>query len=320
MAIKFPNYLRISVTNQCNLNCIYCRPKSILDKLDVRLLTNTEIERLVRIFVSLGVDSVRITGGEPLLRRNLISLVRDISEIPTIRDLSLTTNGVLLKDYAFNLKQSGIKRINISLNSLNKEKFFKISGKDLLNEVLSGIDCAFKARFNPIKINTVVVRQINEQDIFSLAKLTFNLPVYVRFIEYSPANFNMPPFSKLGISNKEILKRLKEKFGMIYFDESIPSSGPAKYYKIKSSLGNIGFISGYSEDFCSQCNRLRLTCDGRLLLCLYSKDYLDLKNLIRLGINDKDLECLIKDFVLQKYQVSKLPVYDRRLEMSCVGG
>ncbi|MEW5758976.1 MAG: GTP 3',8-cyclase MoaA [Candidatus Omnitrophota bacterium] len=318
--MSFPNYLRVSVTNQCNLNCIYCRPKQDNNYRDISILSNQEIIRLIKVFVNLGVDSIRITGGEPLLRDNLIGLVKNISKTSGIKDLSLTTNGILLKDYASYLKEAGIRRINISLNSLDKEKFFKISGQDVLDEVLLGIDYAFKSGFNPVKINSVILKQINEEDIFDLVKLTSNLPIYVRFIEYSPTNYNMPDFHDLGILSEEILIRLKEKFGMIYFDESIPVNGPARYYKIKGSSGNIGFISGYSQDFCSQCNRLRLTCDGRLLLCLYSKDYLDLKNLIRSGINDENLGYLIKDFVSNKSQVRKPPVYDRRLEMSCVGG
>ncbi|MEW6170377.1 MAG: GTP 3',8-cyclase MoaA [Candidatus Omnitrophota bacterium] len=315
-----PNYLRISVTPECNSSCIYCKPKEKTISCSRDLLTAEELEYLVNIFVSCGIDSVRLTGGEPLLRDDLIDITKKIATFNEIKDLSLTTNGILLRDFVFDLKKAGLKRLNVSLNSLNKETFYKITGLDLLENVLSGIEIASQLGFNPIKINSVVLKNINEDEIFDLARLSINNPILVRFIEYSPLNKVMPSFDDLGIVNDEVKNRLEKEFGKLSEDKNIKINGPAKYYKIKNSLGNIGFISGFSQFFCSSCNRLRLTSSGKLLLCLYAKDYLDLKSLIRRNTKREVMKKNIEDFISRKYLYAKPVVEERELEMSCVGG
>ena len=313
------NYLRISVTCECNSYCIYCKPTDIKNY-NKDLLTTEELEYLVNIFVSSGIENVRLTGGEPLLRSDLIDIIKKISNINEIKDLSLTTNGILLKDFAFNLKEAGLKRLNISLNSLNKETFYKITGLNLLDNVLSGIRDAYDTGFNPIKINSVILKNINEDEIINLASLTLNNNILVRFIEYSPLNKSMPSFNDLGVINDEVKNRLEKEFGQLCEDKNIKINGPARYYKIKNSLGNIGFISGFSQFFCLSCNRLRLTSDGKLLLCLYAKDYLDLKSLIRTNVKKEIIKGIIEDFISRKHQYTKPVVEERELEMFCVGG
>ncbi len=281
------NYLRISVTDRCNLRCVYCMPAEGIHLLPKdELLTYEEIVTIAGVAAEIGINKIRLTGGEPLVRSDLLELVARLGRIKAIDDISLTTNGVLLKDYAVELKQAGLKRVNISLDTLNQAKFERITRHDRLNEVLHGIEAAQKAGLNPVKINMVVMRGVNDDEILDFARLTVTEGWHVRFIELMPFIADIcsggyfeeskDRLQSQFISVKEIKERLSS-LGKMARVSSITGNGPAKYFRPPGATGTIGFISPVSQHFCFNCNRLRLTADGKLRLCLFSDDEIDLR-------------------------------------------
>jgi len=274
------NYLRISVTDRCNLKCQYCKPLEDKDFLPHKeLLSFEEIIRIIKVMAKLGLRKVRLTGGEPLLRRNLSELIAQIARIPGIEDLSLTTNGILLASYARELKEAGLKRVNVSLDTLKRERFAEITQKDAFQEVWKGIESALRERLEPVKINVVSIRGFNDDEIEDLASLTFELPLHVRFIEFMPIGENLWEDQRV-IGSEEILERLSKIAPLVPISGDL-YDGPARRFKFEGAVGEVGVISPLSGHFCSSCNRLRLTPDGKLRSCLFSDEEVDLKAYLR---------------------------------------
>jgi GTP 3',8-cyclase len=296
------NYLRVSVTDRCNLRCRYCMPKEGLSLLGHNdILRYEEILRVIRIAVRLGVAKIRITGGEPLARKGLVDFIAILNTIEGLRDLSLTTNGVLLVEYAERLYQAGMKRINVSLDSLNAEKYRYITRGGQMDGVLKGIEMAHEAGFFPIKINVVAMKGFNDDEILDFARLTLEKPYEVRFIELMP--FAQPGRDGLGqyLSNENIKQEIEKSYALRPVNgREGKMDGPARIYQVINGLGRIGFISPMSQHFCHQCNRLRLTADGHLRACLLSDAETDLKGSLRTGCSDEIIESLITETIVQK--------------------
>jgi cyclic pyranopterin phosphate synthase len=291
-------YLRISVTDRCNLRCIYCSVGSVPHLPRSEILSYEEIQRIVHAAASMGISKVRITGGEPLLRPNLDELVRMLSRIEGIDDISLTSNGTLLSKYAVELKEAGLKRVNVSLDTLREDRFKRITGMDKLEEVLSGIEASYGAGLCPVKINTVVLRGINEDEVTDLAQMSISQGWHVRFIEFMP--FGIPKTEALGtVSAQEIRERIQH-LGKLEPYTGKTGYGPARYYQLPEARGTIGFISTMTEHFCHSCNRLRLTSDGQLRPCLIGNDEVNLKEPLRNGASMEELKQLIQQAVAIK--------------------
>lgn len=280
------DYLRISVTDKCNLRCQYCMPKqgvAFMPHEDV--LTLEEIYRVVRIMESLGVRKVRFTGGEPLVRKNLVKLIGDVNSLAGISDIAMTTNGVFLKEHIDALKQAGLKRVNISLDTCDREVFERITGYDGLDCVMESIDAALDQGMR-VKLNCVPCRELNEPEIVPLAKLAQKKSVDVRFIELMPIGCGKDFH---GMPSKEILERLEQQYGAAKKEQPEGKSETAQYYRFAGFCGRIGFISPMSHQFCGECNRVRLTVDGQLKLCLHYDNSLALKPLLRKGAGDDEI-------------------------------
>ena len=321
------NYLRISVTDRCNLRCRYCMPKeglSLLGHDDI--LRYEEILRVVKIAVSLGVAKVRITGGEPLVRRGIVPFVADLNSLPGIHDLSLTTNGVLLERCAADLFKAGVRRINISLDSLNSDKYHTITRGGCLDDVLRGIAAVYEQGFSPIKINVVAIKGFNDDEILDFARLTLDSPYQIRFIELMPLGH--PGRDNLGkyLASEVIMRTITDKYPLIPVNgEREKMDGPAEMYRIAGGMGEIGFISPVSHHFCHLCNRLRLTADGNLRACLLSDEEFDLKTPLRTGCTDNLLEALMKEAIAGKPRKHEVQFDEQFLRkcvknMSAIGG
>ena len=273
------SYLRLSVTDLCNLRCKYCMPEAgVCKKTHEEMLTEDEMILAVQVAVSLGVKKIRITGGEPLVKKNILSICERISKLSGIEEVTLTTNGILLKDFAQGLKAAGVKRLNISLDTLDPQKFFEITRGGDLQKVLAGIEEAIKVGFKKIKLNVVLMAGFNEDEIRSLAQLSLNKPIDVRFIELMPmVDINYEPTAFLN--SQKVLEVLPEL-------EELKIEGVAKLYRLPKALGNIGLISPVSEDFCAGCNRIRLTADGKFKPCLHSSEEFSIKGLDFAGMQE----------------------------------
>ncbi len=292
------NYLRISVTDRCNLCCIYCSVGSVPRLPRSEILSYEEIQRVVHAAASMGISKVRLTGGEPLLRPELSKLIWMLSQIEGIDDISLTSNGTLLSKYAVELKEAGLKRVNVSLDTLREDKFKRITGMDELEEVLSGIEASYGAGLCPVKINTVVLRGINDDEVIDLARMSVSRGWHVRFIEFM--SFGMPKAEPLEmVSAREIQERI-QCLGKLEPYTGKTGNGPAKYYRLPGAMGTIGFITPVTEHFCHSCNRLRLTSDGQLRPCLLDDDEVNLKEPLRNGASVDELRHLIQQAVAIK--------------------
>lgn len=294
------NYLRISVTDRCNLACCYCVPKDHLPLLSHRDIARyEEILRIIRLACEIGITKVRITGGEPLVRKGIVDFIGKISKFPKIEDLSITTNGVLLQKNAPALHQCGLKRINISLDTLKPERFLQITGKDLFKQVWKGIMEARAQEFSPIKINTVVMGGINDDEIEALAGLTLDYPFHMRFIEYMPMGN-----SAVGIQQQilipEIKKRIEHALGHLEPVARGSNDGPATRFKLAHAPGEIGFISPVSSHFCKECNRLRLTSYGAIRPCLLNSLEYDILTCLRKGATDHELKAILVKSIQNK--------------------
>ncbi len=317
------NYLRISVTDRCNLKCIYCMPSGVVSRLKhEEILTYEEILRLVRIATELGIDKVRVTGGEPLVRKGIYDFLSELGSIEKITDLSITTNGILLKDNIKKLKTAGIKRLNISLDTLKKNRYEKITGFDGFQNVWEAIFTAQHMGFNPIKINTVVMKGINEDEIADLAKLSINNPFHIRFIEYMPMGTDHVPFHIHYMPNTIIKSRL-EKQGDLVSVTRHKGDGPAKRYKFKGAAGEIGFISPISDCFCLTCNRIRLMAAGQIKPCLLSEQHIDIKTALRSNASDEVIAKIFSEAIKSKPVRHNLGTNNPTIVhecMSCIGG
>jgi GTP 3',8-cyclase len=318
------NYLRISLTDRCNLRCVYCMPEQGVPKLlHPDILTYEELLRLARLSVGLGIEKIRLTGGEPLVRKGLTDFVRSLKTIPGIRDISLTTNGVLLSDQAWDLWQGGVKRINISLDTLNREKYKAITRFDYFDRVWSGIQESEGVGFSPIKINVVVMQGINDDEILPFGRLSLEKPYHIRFIEFMPIGAESNWKSERFLSSEDTLKKLQA-LGPLSPVNGQGFDGPAKRMAYTGAKGEIGLISPMSEHFCPQCNRLRLTAEGLLRVCIFSDHETDLRTPMRQGASDEALMSIIEEAVTQKpkahsLQSSPTPRKCQR-PMSAIGG
>ncbi len=316
------DYLRISVTDRCNLRCIYCNPLGDCGFIESReILRFEEIERITRLFAECGINKVRLTGGEPLVRKGIVHLVSKLATIPNIDDLALTTNGVLLAPLAAQLKAAGLQRVNISVDSAERESYKRITGFDLLPKVTKGIHKAIEVGLTPVKINSVIIKGVNdsEEQILALAAMSVHLPVTVRFIEYCPTGKYTNPASDY-LPNRDVRFIIERKYGPLSSVVMEPSPGPASSFKFRDSAGAVGFISGRSSIFCKKCNRLRLTSDGKLMPCLYSAQIYDLKTLIQNRASDRQIRDLLKRIISEKSNYTKLNSLKEGFSMCKVGG
>ena len=275
-------YFRVSITDRCNYRCIYCQSEKQFEFIPHQeILRYEEIVEIVEEAVKLGITKVRITGGEPLAREGITDFIRQLREINKLEDISLTTNGFFLSEYAEKLKDAGLTRVNISLDSLQERKYNRITRGGSLEKVLKGIDFALKADLLPIKINTVLIRGINDDEVEDFVRLTLERPLNIRFIEFMPSGEESKDnYRDKFISVLEIKESLVEKYSFKPVDIN-SGNGPANYYKIKGAKGTIGFITALSQHFCETCNRIRLTSEGKLRPCLFSNKEVDIKQAIR---------------------------------------
>lgn len=318
------NYLRISLTDRCNLRCVYCMPEQGVPKLiHEDILTYEELLRLARLSVGLGIEKIRLTGGEPLVRKNLMDFIRSLKKIPGIQDISLTTNGVLLAEQARGLWEAGIRRLNISLDTLNREKYAQISRFDFFDRVWEGIQEAERIGFSPIKINVVALKGINDDEIASFGRLSLEKPYHIRFIEFMPVGQENGWKTERFLSSEETLKKLQT-LGPLSPVNGQGLDGPAKRMAYEGAAGEIGLISPISEHFCPTCNRLRLTAEGRLRVCIFSDNETDLRTSLRQGASDEFLESVIQEAISQKpkeHPVELSPLTRKcQRQMSKIGG
>ncbi len=310
------SYLRISVTDRCNLRCIYCMPEDGVPLVShEEILSFEEILLMVRASVELGINKIRITGGEPLVRAGIADLVRMISSVNGVRDISMTTNGILLEKYAGELREAGLDRINVSLDTLKAGRFRQITRTGDLADTLKGIKAATEAGLNPVKINMVPMQGFNDDEIIDFARMTLEAGWHVRFIELMPLN-RAADFVPSSVLRKKIesLGTLEPYYGLV-------GNGAARYFHLPGAKGTVGFISPVSEPFCEECNRLRLSATGMLFPCLFSQNGMDIKNPIRRGATIEEIKKLITDAIAAKPKQHQLitgkPV-DKK--MSSIGG
>ena len=294
------HYLRISLTDHCNLRCIYCMTEDQTFRPNPELMQDDEILLLTRLFASLGFDKIRLTGGEPTVRAHVVDLVRGIASTEGIRSVSMTTNGVLLSKLAKPLADAGLKRVNISIDTLDPEKFRRLTRWGKLGDVWEGVQEAEKAGLAPIKLNAVVVKGYNDEDVVDLARLTRDHPWQVRFIEMMPFAGATDLQTGQVVTAAEIKERIEDSLGDLEVSNNGQLDGEARLYRLPGALGDVGFISSVTAPFCSSCNRARLTSDGRLRLCLLREKEVDLLTPLRAGATLEDLRQLILNGVWEK--------------------
>jgi cyclic pyranopterin phosphate synthase len=335
--------LRVSVTDRCNFRCMYCLPETeaafnfyrghwasmpapakIVHQWQPRtaLLSFEEIERVVRLAVSLGIRKVRLTGGEPLLRHNLDRLVSMIAAIPGVEDLALTTNGFLFCEQAGALRAAGLRRVSFSLDSLDRDSFRKITGRDALPQVLAGIRLAQETGFAPVKVNAVVIRGANDHEIEALAEFGRAHGLALRFIEFMPLDSGRVWLKELVVPGSEVLKRLQARYKLVPL-ASENSSETARRWRFADAPGELGLINPVTEPFCGHCNRLRLTADGKIRTCLFSVNEHDLRQRLRRGDSDAQLSDYLHEVVWQKearHHIGEPDFVQPERTMSCIGG
>jgi cyclic pyranopterin phosphate synthase len=292
------HYLRISLTDHCNLRCIYCMSEDQVFRPSADLLQDDEILKLARLFARLGFDKIRLTGGEPTVRANIVELVRGISSIPGIHSLSMTTNGVLLPRLAKPLKEAGLQRVNISIDTLDPEKFRRLTRWGKLEDVWKGILAAEETGMAPVKLNAVVVKGYNEEDVIDLAALTIERSWQVRFIEMMPFAEATDVQTQQIITAAQIQEKIESEFGPL--ETTGKFDGEARIYRVRGGQGELGFISSVTMPFCSACTRARLTADGVLRMCLLREKEIDLLTPMRTGASEDDLRTLILEGIWDK--------------------
>jgi len=311
------NYLRLSVTDRCNLRCIYCMPeKGIRFVPHCDILTYEEMLHLVRLCVRQGIRKVRVTGGEPLVRKGIVGFLHRLGEIAGLEEITLTTNGVLLKDVAWDLRRSRLCRVNVSMDTLQPDRFARITRRDAFARVWEGITAAEAAGLTPVKINVVAMQGVNDDEVQDFVRLTQRRPYHVRFIELMPGVQGTAWERRAFLSSDAILERIRP-LGPLRRLNSRPLDGPSRRYALKGAQGEIGLIAALSHHFCATCNRLRLTADGHLRSCLFSEQETDLKTPLRQGATDDVLTDLIQNTILNKPRDHGLSPHRRR---KCVRG
>jgi cyclic pyranopterin phosphate synthase len=293
------SYLRVSITDRCNLRCIYCVPPDGIPKLPhLEILRYEEILRVIRVGVGMGITKVRVTGGEPLVRQGVYDFLSELNRLAGVQDVSLTTNGVLLAPNIERLRQAGVRRLNISLDTLSREKYRRITGADQFDTVWKGIKLALEAGFAPIKINAVALIGVNDDELLDLARLSLAYPFHIRFIEFMPIGK-----SRLNTDQLLLTAEIKRRIGALGLLEPVPQGvldGPARRFRLAGAPGEIGFISALSHHFCRHCNRLRLTASGQLRPCLLADHHEDVKSALRRGCSDQELAAIFLAAVRHK--------------------
>jgi GTP 3',8-cyclase len=294
------NYLRISLTDRCNLRCVYCMPEDMRFRPRAELMQDDELLLLLRLCTELGFNKFRLTGGEPTVRANLVELVREMANIPGVRSLSMTTNGLLLKQLAQPLAEAGLQRVNVSIDTLDPVKFKRLTRWGAVEDVWAGITAAEAAGLKPMKLNAVVVRGYNEEDVVDLAALTLEHEWQVRFIE-------MMPFGEVAefqqdqvVTAQQMRDRIQARLGPLLPVDGGRLDGEARLYRLADGLGDVGFISSVTEPFCASCTRARLTADGKLRMCLLREYEMDMLTPLRAGASLDDLRALILKAVYHK--------------------
>jgi len=315
-------YVRISVTDRCNLRCSYCMPDGYLGG-ESDILSYEEIENIAQALVGLGVRKFRLTGGEPLVRRDLPALVARLAALPGVEDLALSTNAVLLRPHARALKDAGLKRVNISLDTLDPDTFRKISVNASLEQVMDGIAAAEEAGLTPIKLNMVVMKGVNDMEIESMARLTFKKPWTIRFIEVMPMRQNPGKQASQYVSTATIRGRLEAIAPWTPVDTG-PLAGPAAEFRYEGAAGSVGFITPLSHTFCGACNRVRLTTAGKLRLCLFGESGCDLRGPLRAGATIPELQAIVLEALKLKPESHHLALGysgpEAPITMSSIGG
>jgi len=318
------NYLRISITDRCNLRCMYCMPEDGIDFIPhENIMRYEEILHIVRLSVQKGIRKIRLTGGEPLVRKGLLGFLRQLNDIEGLKEITLTTNGVLLKELAAGIKECGVKRLNISLDSLKKERFAYITGRDMFDQVWAGIEEAERLGFDPIKINIVAMKGVNDDEIKDFARLTMTKPYHVRFIEHMPVGEDNGWKAENFISVLEIYNIIETIGKLHQITTRTLLDGPAQRFKLEGAKGEIGLIGALSNHFCAICNRLRLTADGHIRGCLFSDEETDIKTPLRNNEGDEKILSLIDTAIRNKPLQHNLNVSGIRScarRMSSIGG
>jgi cyclic pyranopterin phosphate synthase len=335
--------LRVSVTDRCNFRCLYCLPETeaaqnfyrghwanlpnpapILQQWVPRtqILSFEEIERVIRVAAGLGIQKVRLTGGEPLLRRDVEHLVAGIAKIPGLHDLALTTNGLLFPQMASALRAAGLRRVSFSLDSLAADNFRKITGRDGLDKVLAGISLAQELGLQPVKVNAVIIRGLNDHEIEALAQFALERDLSLRFIEFMPLDSARAWHKEMVVPGQEVLARLQARFALKPLPCDNPS-GTARRWALPDGRGEVGIIAPVTEPFCGHCNRIRLTADGKVRTCLFSVNEHDLRRLLRGGASDEEIVGWLKGVVWQKeprHHIGEPDFVPPPRSMSCIGG
>ncbi len=314
------NYLRISVTDRCNLRCTYCMPPEGIDPVPhADILSYEEFLRVARIAVGEGIRKVRITGGEPLVRKGIVGFLRELAAISGVEDLSLTTNGLLLAGMARDLKRAGLHRVNVSLDTLRPETFERVTRRPGLDRVLAGLAAARSAGLDPVKVNVVVMRGTNDEELLDFAAFAEETGYEIRFIEFMPADPTEWEASRV-VPAAEILAALRRRYELIPLEGGV-YAGPSRMFQLPQG-GRIGVISPISEHFCGGCNRLRLTAIGSLRGCLFAQEETNLRDLLRSGATDQELAAVIREVVARKPERHRLEsaVPENGLKMSRIGG
>ena len=315
--------LRISVTDRCNFRCTYCMPADNVEFMPRdNLLSFEEITRVAQIGAGLGIKRLRLTGGEPLMRKDLPVLIRMLTQVEGIEDVAMTTNAFFLKDHAKALNEAGLKRLNISLDALDPEKFRHVNRRDCLKEVLEGIKISAEEGFKSIKINAVAMRNFSESEIMRLIKMGRSDGFEIRFIEFMPLDSDQTWERDKVLFGHEIIDLIKEKHELVPVENSL-EIGPASEYDFADGKGRIGIITAVSNPFCDHCNRIRMTANGKLRTCLFSTNETDLKELIRGGASDEDIVKALRDAVLIKEPGHKINLDDferPQRAMHAIGG
>jgi cyclic pyranopterin phosphate synthase len=314
------DYVRISVTDRCNLRCVFCRPAGDCDFVRPNeILQIEEIHRTARLLAECGITKFRITGGEPLLRDDLAALIEKLKQVEAIKDLSLTTNGTLLEERVEEMKAAGLGRVNVNLPSMERQNYRKVTGFDCFDKVIGGIHRAIEAGLAPVKLNAVVLRGLNDDQVTALAAMSVQLPVVVRFVEYFATTPGTLPASDY-VPNRTVRAMIEKRFGRLTQTVVGYGGGPASYLKIRDSAGSVGFIDSRSSVFCRTCNRLRLTSDGKVKPCLYAAPACDVKRLIRNGASDKEIGSTLRRVLAEKHLFTKLSCFNGGFCMRKVGG
>ena len=314
------NYLRLSVTDRCNLRCRYCMPEEGIGKIaHTEILSYEELYRIARVAVSIGIDKIRITGGEPLVRKGIVRFLQQLAGIPGLEQLVLTTNGVLLEEMAVDLRAAGVQRLNISLDTLNPDTFTQISRCGDLSRVLAGIEAAKRCGF-PIKLNMVVMRGVNDHEILDFVTLAMDSGITVRFIEYMPA-IREHNWQRLVVPGAEIMSRLTQHFTLIPLEHA-EMAGPARNFRILGAQGVLGVITPISHHFCSECNRIRVTSSGQAKGCLFAESQFDLNPALQAGSDMLIAQALraIVDTKPDRHRMNPEECHHQAFSMASIGG